>query len=119
MTRSLSYLPAIGLTASDHAVLYIIATPAGPYFHGPVSLLAATDAVRAWPGGIGGHKFGGNYSPGFLPQREAAAQGYDQILWLFGPDLQVAEGGVMNIFVVVNRVDGDGTSSDENKAFKR
>lgn len=67
-----------------------------------------SDTVRAWPGGTGGHKLGGNYSPGFLPQREAAAQGYDQVLWLLGEDRRVTEGGAMNIFVVLKRENDDG-----------
>ncbi|KAG2361873.1 aminotransferase, partial [Suillus spraguei] len=95
--------PGLRVTASDHAMLYIIASPTGPYYDlfRPISLLAASENVRAWPGGTGGDKVAGNYSPGFLPQRTAAEKGYDQILWLF-------EAGVMNFFVVVKRGDGDG-----------
>ncbi|KAF9221275.1 branched-chain amino acid aminotransferase II [Gyrodon lividus] len=103
--------PALGVTASDHAMLYVIASPCGPYFPQglrPVSLLAISDKVRAWPGGTGGHKVGGNYSPGFLPQRVAAKQGYDQVLWLFGEEKRVTEAGAMNFFVVLTRDDGDG-----------
>ncbi|KAF8841385.1 branched-chain amino acid aminotransferase II [Paxillus ammoniavirescens] len=105
---------ALGVAASDHAMLYIIASPCGPYFPQglrPVSLLAISDKVRAWPGGTGGHKVGGNYSPGFLPQRVATKQGYDQVLWLFGEEKRVTEAGGMNFFAVVTRDDGDGESS--------
>lgn len=101
-------VPALGAVASDHALLYIIACPCGPYFQRPISLLAVSDAVRAWPGGTGGDKVSGNYSPGFLPLRRAAAQGYDQVLWLYGEERQVSEAGVMNVFVVLERADGDG-----------
>ena len=69
-----------------------------------------SDAVRAWPGGTGGHKIACNYSPTFLPHREATAQGYDQVLWLFGEDRKVTEAGVMNVMIVVKRPDGDGAS---------
>ncbi|KAG1908748.1 aminotransferase [Suillus fuscotomentosus] len=100
--------PGLGVTASDHAILYILASPTGPYFAKPVSLLAVSENVRAWPGGTGGHKVAGNYSPGFLPQRAAAEKGYDQILWLFGEDRRVTEAGAMNFFVVVKRDDEDG-----------
>ena len=98
------------MIASDHAMLYILASPTGPYFRGmeAVSLLAVSESVRAWPGGTGGHKVAGNYSPGFLPQRGAAEQGYDQILWLFGEDKRITEAGAMNFFVVLKRDDGDG-----------
>ena len=64
--------------------------------------------MRAWPGGTGRHKFSGNYSPGFLPLREAVAQGYDQILWLYGEEKWVTEGGAMNVFAVLKRADGPG-----------
>ncbi|KIK95988.1 hypothetical protein PAXRUDRAFT_32680 [Paxillus rubicundulus Ve08.2h10] len=103
--------PALGVAASDIAMLYVIASPCGPYFPQglrPVSVLAISDKVRAWPGGTGGHKVGGNYSPGFLPQQVATKQGYDQVLWLFGEDKRVTEVGGMNFFVVVTRDDGDG-----------
>ncbi|KAF5340863.1 hypothetical protein D9757_015138 [Collybiopsis confluens] len=103
-----------GVGASDRALLYVILSPSGPYFRkGPtsISLLAATQNVRAWPGGTAG-----NYAPGFLPQLEAAKLGYDQVLWLLketGEDAKkkggwrVTEAGAMNIFVVLSREDGD------------
>ncbi|KIJ58938.1 hypothetical protein HYDPIDRAFT_32176 [Hydnomerulius pinastri MD-312] len=103
--------PALGVTASDHAMLYVLTSPCGPYFPQglrAVSLLAISDNVRAWPGGTGGHKVSGNYSPGFLPQRIAGKQGYDQVLWLFGEEKRVTEAGAMNFFVVVKRDDGNG-----------
>ncbi|KAL0950524.1 hypothetical protein HGRIS_007332 [Hohenbuehelia grisea] len=101
---------ALGVAASDHAMIYVVLSPTGPYFRTgpkPLSLLGVSDTVRAWPGGTGGHKLGLNYSPGFLPQRLAAQQGYDQILWLFGEDKRVTEVGAMNVFVVVKRDDGN------------
>ncbi|KAG2065967.1 branched-chain amino acid aminotransferase II [Suillus decipiens] len=102
--------PDLAVTASDHAMLYIITSPTGPYFNAikPISLLAVSGNVRAWPGGTGGHKVAGNYSPGFLPQRTAAEKGYDQLLWLFGDDRRITEAGAMNFFIVVKRDDGDG-----------
>lgn len=99
------------MAASDHAILCILTCPSGPYFQRPISLLAVSDVVRAWPGGTGGHKVAGNYSPGFVPLREAVAQGYDQVLWLFGEEKWVTEGGAMNVFVVLKRANGDGTCS--------
>ena len=110
----------LSLTASDHAILYIIMSPSGPYFPQglrPVSLLAVSENVRAWPGGTGGHKVGGNYSPGFLPQTIASSQGYDQVLWLFGKDSQVTEAGGMNFVVVIKRDDGDGKALHKSIEF--
>ena len=71
----LTTVTTLGVGASDHAVLYILATPSEPFFQRPIPLLAVSDVVRAWPGGTGRHKFGGNHSPGLLPLREAVAQG--------------------------------------------
>ncbi|KAH9487398.1 Branched-chain-amino-acid aminotransferase, mitochondrial [Psilocybe cubensis] len=101
---------ALGVAASDSACLYVILTPAGPYFRGTakgIPLLAVGESVRSWPGGTGGHKLGLNYAPGFLPQRIAAKQGYEQILWLLGDDEKITEVGAMNFFVAVQREDGD------------
>ncbi|KAG5650720.1 hypothetical protein H0H81_011267 [Sphagnurus paluster] len=101
---------ALGVAASDSAMMYVIMTPTGPYFKTDakgISLLAVGSTVRSWPGGTGGHKLGLNYAPGFLPQRIAAKQGYSQILWLLGDDHKITEAGAMNFFVVVQRDDGD------------
>lgn len=101
---------ALGVAASDSACIFVIVTPTGPYFRGgtkPISLLAVSESVRSWPGGTGGHKLGLNYAPGFAPQRIAAKQGYDQILWLLGDDQRVTEVGAMNFFLVAQRDDGD------------
>jgi branched-chain amino acid aminotransferase len=100
---------ALGVAASDAACIYAVVTPAGPYFRGTakgLSLLGVSESVRAWPGGTGGHKLGLNYAPGFLPQRVAAKQGYDQILWLLGDEDRVTEVGAMNFFLAVQAGDG-------------
>lgn len=104
---------ALGVGASDTALLYVFLSPTGPYFLGEVkgiSLLAVGKTVRAWPGGTGDYKLGLNYAPTFLPQRIAAKQGYDQVLWLFGEESRVTEAGAMNFFAVLKRDDG-GTNS--------
>ncbi|KAI0920452.1 hypothetical protein AcV5_010181 [Taiwanofungus camphoratus] len=100
--------PNFGVGASDHAVLYVILSPTGPYFRTgtrPISLLAVNETVRAWPGGTGGYKLALNYAPTFKPQQYAEAQGYNQVLWLLGE--KVTEAGAMNFFVVLKRDDGD------------
>ncbi|KAF9475341.1 branched-chain amino acid aminotransferase II [Pholiota conissans] len=101
---------SLGVAASDSACIYAILTPCGPYFRGVVkgvSLLGVSESVRAWPGGTGGHKLGLNYAPGFLPQRVAAKQGYDQILWLLGEEEKVTEVGAMNFFMAVKNDNGE------------
>jgi branched-chain amino acid aminotransferase len=92
--------PALGVHAARDALLYVIMCPVGPYYptgFKPVSLYADEMHVRAWPGGTGAYKMGGNYAPGILPALEVAEKGYSQILWLL--DDQVTEVGTMNMFV--------------------
>ena len=55
--------------------------------------------MRAWKGGTGNAKVGGNYAPTFKPQQEAAELGYSQVLWLVGDD--ITEVGAMNVFLVI------------------
>ena len=62
-----------------------------------MQLLADTNYVRAWPGGFGFAKTGGNYATTILPAAQAQARGYNQVLWLFGEDHQVTEVGAMNM----------------------
>lgn len=56
--------PFLGLSPPDDLLLYVITSPVGPYYASgfdPVRLTADTEYVRAWPGGSGSSKVGGNY----------------------------------------------------------
>lgn len=69
-----------------------------------ISLEACSSPVRAWPGGVGDNKVGGNYAPTIVAQEAAASRGFQQILWLLGdpaiPEQQyITEVGTMNLFV--------------------
>lgn len=102
--------------ASDSAMLFVIMTPTGPLSPSPVamSLLASPDVVRAWPGGTGAHKIGGNYAPTFVPLHHAIKQGYNQCLWIIGDT--VTEVGAMNFFIVLKRDDGGQLKGNEQTA---
>ncbi|KAL8782720.1 MAG: hypothetical protein Q9213_005144 [Squamulea squamosa] len=92
---------SLGVGPPGSALLYLIASPVGPYYptgFKAVSLDATTSAVRAWPGGVGDRKLGANYAPCIVPQLEAAKRGYHQNLWLFGEQEIVTEVGTMNFF---------------------
>ncbi|KAF9930695.1 hypothetical protein FBU30_000156 [Linnemannia zychae] len=85
---------SLGVGASNKAMIFVIASPVGPYFpsgFNAVNLLATSEKVRAWPGGTGDAKVGGNYAPCIKPQLDANKEGFQQNLWLFGPDHQVTE----------------------------
>lgn len=94
----------LGVGQPGSALLYVIASPVGPYYptgFKAVSLEATDYAVRAWPGGVGDKKLGANYAPCIVPQMEAASRGFQQNLWLFGEEQYVTEVGTMNFFVAM------------------
>lgn len=93
----------LGITPPDRALLFVICSPVGPYYKTgfkAVKLEATDYATRAWPGGCGDKKLGANYAPCVLPQLQAAERGYQQNLWLFGPEKNITEVGTMNCFFV-------------------
>ena len=94
----------LGVGPPGSALLYVIASPVGPYYptgFKAISLEATDYAVRAWPGGVGDKKLGANYAPCIVPQMEAAKRGFHQNLWLFGEEEFVTEVGTMNLFVAM------------------
>jgi branched-chain amino acid aminotransferase len=96
----------LGVRRAKEALFYVIASPSlGGYYsgtdHAGVTLLATDEFVRAWPGGIGDAKCGGNYALGLVAQELAHAEGCHQVLWL-DPQRNVTEAGVMNFFVVTS-----------------
>uniref|UniRef100_A0A6J0TJD2 Branched-chain-amino-acid aminotransferase n=2 Tax=Pogona vitticeps TaxID=103695 RepID=A0A6J0TJD2_9SAUR len=103
--------PSLGVAISNHALLYVILCPVGPYFatgsFSPVSLLADPCFIRAWIGGVGDYKLGGNYGPTIYVQNAAAKEGCQQVLWLYGEDHQITEVGTMNIFIFWKDHQGD------------
>lgn len=94
--------PTLGVGVPTSALLYVILCPVGAYYpegFKPVKLLAQEQGVRAWPGGTGHFKIGGNYASTIKWQRHAASQGYSQVLWLHGEENLISEVGTMNFFV--------------------
>ncbi|XP_037675297.1 LOW QUALITY PROTEIN: branched-chain-amino-acid aminotransferase, mitochondrial [Choloepus didactylus] len=102
--------PSLGVGRASQALLFVILCPVGAYFPGgsvmPVSLMADPTFIRAWVGGVGDYKLGGNYGPTVLVQQEAQKKGCEQVLWLYGPDHQLTEVGTMNIFIFWTHEDG-------------
>lgn len=94
----------LGIGPPGSALLYVIASPVGPYFptgFKAVNLQATDYAVRAWPGGAGDKKLGANYAPCIVHQLEAAKKGFHQNLWLFGEEEYCTEVGTMNLFAAI------------------
>ena len=93
--------PQLGVLKPKLAKLVVILSPVGPYFpegFKPISLYCDESLIRAWPGGHGHRKIGGNYAPGIIHAENVRKMGYGQILWL--SEGYVTESGVMNFFVV-------------------
>ncbi|GAA5825684.1 hypothetical protein JCM3770_002797 [Rhodotorula araucariae] len=100
---------SLGVGPSTEILLFVIMSPVAKYYASgakPVSLLASTKDVRAWPGGSGAFKLGANYGPCVAPQLEAAQQGYQQVLWVLGEDDEVTEVGMMNAWGAKKTADG-------------
>jgi branched-chain amino acid aminotransferase len=92
----------LGFGRSDTALLFVIGSPVGSYHHlgfKPIKLYVDDLYVRTWPKGTGDTKVGCNYAASVLGQKIAADHGCKDMIWLFGPDLEMTETGTMSIFV--------------------
>ncbi|MGX2994319.1 branched-chain amino acid aminotransferase [Streptomyces sp. JNUCC 64] len=94
----------LGVRPADEYLFLVIASPAGAYFPGgvkPVSVWLSEDYVRAVKGGTGAAKTGGNYAASLVAQKEAAAEGCDQVVWLDAVEHRwIEEMGGMNLYFV-------------------
>lgn len=95
----------LGVKPASEYLYMVIASPVGAYFKGgapSISLWVSQDYSRAAPGGTGAAKCGGNYAASLLPQSEAIAGGYDQVVFLDAAERRwVEELGGMNLFFVM------------------
>lgn len=106
----------LGLDVPKEALLYVIMS----YWPNPTASVSSSatpkkglrlwaspkDMARSWPGGFGSAKLAANYGPSLLAQKKAHAAGYDQVMWLFGPDRQVTEAGASNLFFIWRSLQG-------------
>ncbi|KAM3863700.1 branched-chain-amino-acid aminotransferase, cytosolic-like isoform 2-T2 [Diretmus argenteus] len=103
--------PSLGVSRAGQAMIFVIIGPVGPYFatgsFNPVSLLADPSFVRAWRGGVGAYKMGGNYGPTIAVQNEAVQKGCQQVLWLYGEKEEITEVGTMNLFIYWTNENGE------------
>uniref|UniRef100_A0A673I8R6 Branched-chain-amino-acid aminotransferase n=1 Tax=Sinocyclocheilus rhinocerous TaxID=307959 RepID=A0A673I8R6_9TELE len=94
--------PTLGVKKPSKALLFVILSPVGSFFSTgakPVSLWADSKYIRAWRGGTGDCKMGGNYGASIYAQYKAVDYGCQQVLWLYGDDQQITEVGTMNLFL--------------------
>lgn len=93
----------LGVRPSETFRFIIETCPSGPYFSGAVDLLAEETYVRAFPGGTGAAKCGGNYAGSMLAALEAQKKGFHNVLWLDGIERKyVEEAGLMNVMFVID-----------------
>jgi len=110
----------LGLSNPESLLLYVVTSPVGPYYQSgfqPIRLWCESKYARAYKGGTGNCKIGGNYAPTMKPAKEAAERGYSQVLWLSKnqddtsdnhKEEEVTEVGAMNIFFVLDPKNKDG-----------
>ncbi len=100
--------PMLGVRPAMQYLCYVIICPVGAYYKGglaPVKIWISDHYVRAAHGGTGEVKTGGNYAASLFAAREAAALGYDQVLWLDAKEKSfVEEVGSMNICFIYDGV---------------
>jgi branched-chain amino acid aminotransferase len=94
---------ALGVKPADTFRFIIETCPSAPYFTGSVDLIAEDTYVRAFPGGTGAAKCGGNYAGSMIASIEAQKKGFHNVLWLDGIERKyVEEAGLMNVAFVIN-----------------
>ena len=92
----------LGVKPSETFRFIIETCPSAPYFSGSVDLIAEDTYVRAFPGGTGAAKCGGNYAGSMLAAIEAQKKGFHNVLWLDGIERKyVEEAGLMNVAFVI------------------
>jgi branched-chain amino acid aminotransferase len=93
----------LGVKPSESFRFIIETCPSAPYFSGSVDLIAEDVYVRAFPGGTGAAKCGGNYAGSMIASIEAQKKGFHNVLWLDGIEHKyVEEAGLMNVAFVID-----------------
>ena len=94
----------LGVKPASEYTYIVLGSPAGAYFRGgapSVTLWVSEHYTRAAPGGTGAAKCGGNYAASLVAQKEAIAEGCDQVVFLDAVENKnVEELGGMNVFFV-------------------
>ncbi|HWL85578.1 MAG TPA: branched-chain amino acid aminotransferase [Polyangiaceae bacterium] len=95
--------PSVRVKPTEVCRFVIFTFPFANYYSAPIDVFATERYVRAFPGGTGDIKPGGNYAPALLAEREAVEAGCHSTLWLDGVEhAYIEECSVMNVFFVVD-----------------
>ena len=89
----------IGVRTSENYKFLIFTCPVRGYYTEAVKVKIETEYSRAFPGGTGEAKCGGNYAASLYPAKVAHDMGYHQLIWTDGVEHKyVEESGTMNVF---------------------
>lgn len=89
----------IGVRPSEGYRFMIFTCPVRAYYNEAVNVKIETHYSRAFPGGTGEAKCGGNYAGGLYPAKMGQDQGFHQLIWTDGLTHQyIEESGTMNVF---------------------
>ena len=103
---TIATMAQLGVHASTQYKFMVICSPSGAYYKeglAPVKIYVEDTYVRAFPGGTGFTKCGGNYAVSLLAGEKAEKKGYSQVLWLDSQERKyVEEVGAMNIFFKID-----------------
>lgn len=94
-----------GVRVSEEYKFIIFTGAVGAYYNKPLKVKIEDIYKRAFKGGTGTTKCGGNYGGSFYAARQANLQGFDQVIWTDGSEeLNIEESGTMNIMFVIDNV---------------
>lgn len=94
----------LGTRPAREFLFLVISSRVGDYFANgqeAIRVRLSGDNARAFPGGTGFAKCAGNYAASMATYADAAAEGFDQVVWLDASEHRyVEELGSMNLFLV-------------------
>lgn len=95
----------IGVKPSDGYRFIIFMSPVRGYYQEPLKVRIELEYSRAFPGGTGEVKCGGNYAGGLYPSKMGQDAGYHQLLWTDAMEHKyIEESGTMNVFFIIDGV---------------
>ncbi len=95
----------IGVKPSEGYRFMIFISPVRAYYQEPLRVKLELEYSRAFPGGTGEVKCGGNYAGGLYPSKMGQDEGYHQQLWTDAMEHKyIEESGTMNVFFIIDGV---------------
>ncbi len=95
----------IGVKPSEGYRFMIFVCPVRGYYQEPLRVYLEMKYSRAFPGGTGEVKCGGNYAGGLYPTKLRQDQGYHQQIWTDAMEHKyIEESGTMNVFFIIDGV---------------